>query len=226
MILIRPSAEIAYDTSYSTALLLVNQASSLCYNTNVKYSIPEQEVRVRSLIKAGHESVIEHVSITCMFTVDRGVTHELVRHRLCSFTQLSTRYCDYIGERMGGHVMFVIPPWAEGIEPGTYEPDNKLPLMNSETDTLWVGQMADAERVYHRLRTNGWTPEKARAVLPHSTATRIVCTANMRNWRHIMKLRAVGTTGRPHPQMVEVMAPLLAKFKEKYPAFFYDIEEL
>lgn len=226
MILIRPSAEIAYDTSYSTALLLVNQAASLCYNTGVKYSIPEQEVRVRSLIKAGHESVIEHVSVTCLFAVDRGVTHELVRHRLCSFTQASTRYCDYSGGREGGHITFVIPPWIEGIEPGIYDPSNKLPLIDDEGENLWLCQMADAEKTYRRLRARGWAPEKARTVLPHSTASKIVCTANMRNWRHIMKLRAVGTTGRPHPQMVEVMAPLLAKFKEKYPAFFYDIEEL
>lgn len=226
MILIRPSAEIVYDTSYHTALKLVNQAASLCYNTAVKISIPEQEVRVRSLIMSEHESVIEHVSVTCLFAVDRGVTHELVRHRLCSFTQASTRYCDYSGEREGGHITFIIPAWAEGIEPGTYDPINKLPLIDDEAESLWLWQMADAEKVYHRLRMNGWTPEKARTVLPHSTATKIVCTANMRNWRHIMKLRAVGTTGRPHPQMVEVMAPLLAEFKEKYPAFFYDIKEL
>lgn len=156
---------------------------------------------VEGLMKRGHESVIEHVNISVRFICDRGVTHELVRHRLCAYTQESTRYCNY--GKLG--ITFIKPMfWKEG----------------TFNYVCWLGQMEFAERAYNDLINNGAKPEQARSVLPNSLKTEIVCTANLREWRHIMKLR---TAKSAHPQMRELMIPLLQDFKRLIPVIFDEI---
>ena len=218
MILCKPSFEIMPSLSYADMLFVVVSASSVCYNKCVPYLIEESEELIRARIKAGHESVIEHVGFSVMFTVDRGITHEIVRHRLASYTQSSTRYI-----KQADHVRFIIPPCLQDELPeGTYTylgyPIDEDLL--SDKATKWLNAILEAEDTYHNFLRMGWEPEKARGVLPNATAAKIMVTANMRQWRHIFRLRALGTTGRPHPQMQEVMKPLLYKVQECFPVFF------
>ena len=142
------------------------------------------------ILKRGHESVLEHASATARFICDRGVTHEIVRHRIASYSQESTRYCDY----EGGHVAFVIPPWVD-VEPGECDFSEIRDIAGME----WFNHMLDAEQAYKTLREGGWRPEQARSVLPNSLKTEIVMTANLREWRHFFKLRTADERGGAAP---------------------------
>lgn len=163
----------------------------------------------KHLVKLGHHAMLEHGSATVRFVTDRGVTHEIVRQRLASFGQESTRYVNYNGRDM----QFILPVWLEDVD--EYDPGM----------ILWESSMAGSEMDYKRLLAIGWAPEEARDVLPTSLATTIVVTANYREWRHILSLRALGTAGRPHPQMRALMLPLLKEFKNRVPAVFEDMGE-
>lgn len=156
---------------------------------------------IKMLLTKGHESVIEHVSVTVLFVVDRGVSHEIVRHRIASYTQESTRYCNY-GKK--GQVRVIAPPF-------------RIPLESFE---VWYEAMVHAEKAYLRLLEIGESPQIARSVLPQATKTELVMTANLREWRHFFTLR---TADAAHPQMREVTIPLLAQFKAAIPVIFDDI---
>jgi thymidylate synthase (FAD) len=139
------------------------------------------------------------------FVLDRGVSHELVRHRLCAFSQESTRYCNYAKDKFGREITVVGPCF--------WEPD-------SAEWTHWRNACEAAERYYFYLLDSGATPQEARSVLPNSLKTEIVTTANLREWRHILTLR---TGLAAHPQIREVMVPLLAEMKDRIPVIFDDI---
>ena len=192
--------------------------SSICSAGRTAYQSEKEgneEKFIKSLISMGHESVLEHVSFSVRFICDRGVSHELVRHRLASFTQESTRYCKYEND-----VTFVIPPWVDLAE-GKY--DTLLP--EPVSTTVWFYAMRHAELAYLDLLEEGWTPQQARTVLPNSLKTEIVMTANLREWRHFFKLRVLGTTGKPHPQMVELASPLLTECRFILPYVFGDLRK-
>ena len=164
---------------------------------------------IRGLIKRGHDAMLEHAVATVEFVTDRAVSHELVRHRMASFAQESQRYVKY------DDVEFVRPVWLREDSPDKFLGEDR-----------WRRACSDAAYEYMQLSSPyGWLPEQARSVLPNSTATRIVVTANFREWRHIFKLRAIGTTGRPHPQMQALMLPVLAEFADKVPSVFGDLQE-
>lgn len=156
-----------------------------------------------------------HYDLTVKFIVDRGVSHEIVRHRVASFAQESTRYCNY-GSKAGE--ITVIEPCYLKVDGVDLTVDNW-----SERYGAWVSACEEAEKSYLRMLEDGATPQEARAVLPTSLKTEVVMTANLREWRHFFKLRAVGTTGKPHPQMVEVTIPLLKELQEKIPVIFEDL---
>lgn len=214
-------------------LEIIERAARTCYKSE-----PQGDPAgfVRKLLNMRHESTIEHVSATVRFVVDRAATHELVRHRLASFSQESTRYVDYTREdKSQGHCQFIIPPWCN-LEPGTYAIDRELgcsgatflregqllSLFLVPGEHIWLYGMATAECQYQALRQAcSWSPQQARSVLPNSTKTEIVVTANLREWRHIFKLR---TSKAAHPQMREVMIPLLAEFQVRVPVLFEDIQ--
>lgn len=160
---------------------------------------------MRSIIERGHESVLEHVSLSVRFIVDRGVSHELVRHRIASFSQESTRYCNYSKECLGSEITVIEPCFWER---GSY-------LWSS-----WECSCETAEMWYFKLLREGATTQEARAVLPNSLKTEVVMTADLREWRHILRLR---TDKAAHPSMREVMVPLLAELKERVPVIFDDI---
>lgn len=217
MNLIRPS----YTIESWTDLSLIERAGRTCYKSEAKTTSESLTPFLRGILKRGHESVLEHSMLSVRFIVDQGVTHELVRHRLMAFSQESTRYCNY-----SGGVTFIIPPWVEEeVKNFTDSITNIEAFSLTDTSVIWVNAMKDAEEVYLQLLTDGWSPQQARSVLPNSLKTEIVATANFREWRHIFKLRAVGTSGTPHPQMSEVMVPLLKEVKQEIPIIFDDLEE-
>ena len=190
-------------------LKTIERAARVCYKSEAAITEDGESAKklIRRLIENGHEAMLEHSFLSVKFTVDRGITHELVRHRLCSFAQESTRYCDYFAEKFGKSVKFVIPYFfAQG--------DRQKEL------AIWMKACNEAEKAYFALLDKGATPQEARTVLPNSTAAEIVVSANYREWRHILKLR---TAQAAHPQMREVMQPLSAELKRRIPVIFDDI---
>lgn len=192
---------------------LIEQAGRTCYKSEDKITEGTAPEFIERLIRKGHLSVIEHASATVKFVTNRGVTHELVRHRLASYSQESTRYVNYGGKP----IEFIIPVWSD-LEEGEYK--EEPPDMN-EGDTSWYMAMNDCAIRYQDLLDMGWRPEQAREVLPNSLKTEIVMTANMREWRHVFQLRC---SKAAHPQMKALMAPLLKEFQEREPSLFKDIE--
>lgn len=213
MILVKPSYEIL---DVPTNCRLIELAGRTCYKSEDRITEDSADKFVAMIRDRGHESVLEHEKMTVRFICDRGVSHEIVRHRLASFSQESTRYCDYTK----GHLTFVIPPWLDPeVTPGVYE-DRFMAARGASATMIWLHCVSDAERHYKELRAEGWKPEEARSVLPNSLKTEIVVTANLREWRLIFKQR---TAAAAHPQMRELMIPLLQEMKQLLPAVFGDI---
>ena len=213
MRLVKPSFEIL--SIDENALERIEVAGRTCYKSEEKMTSDSSLKFAKSLLSRGHLSVIEHANATVKFVVDRGVSHELVRHRLCAFSQESTRYCNY-----KGGVTFVIPPWLP-FEPQKDMDSNATLGFFSDgcfsSDSVWLLSIARAEQTYLQLLEFGWTPQQARSVLPNSLKTEIVVTANMREWLHIFDLR---TSKAAHPQMREIMKPLLFEFANRIPVLF------
>lgn len=220
MILVKPSYEIMQCPSVEV-LQFIERCGRTCYKSECAISDKSAPRFVNKIVHdLKHESVIEHASITVRFVIDRGVSHELVRHRLCAFSQESTRYCNY---GKSGKVKFVIPPWVP-LLPGEYDNLSLPDLADPDEAGLicsWMEAMLLAERHYLELIQGGWKPQQARSVLPNSLKTEIVTTANLREWRHIFKLR---TSKAAHPQIREVMAPLCHELQRSIPVIFDDIE--
>ena len=198
----------------------IEKIGRVCYKSEDYITEDGESARkfVAMLIRNGHEAMIEHSFLSVKFTVDRGVSHELVRHRIASFAQESTRYCNYAKDKFGAECAYI------DLEPGIML-DNKMKKMSGEEIALvmaeWTSAMEDAERHYMRLLELGATPQIARAVLPNSTKTEITVSANYREWRNFFKLRVPADV---HPQMREVTIPLLRELKGMIPVIFDDIE--
>ena len=204
---IKPYTQICGDIDGQEILYKIEKIGRTCYKSEGKIFDGSAEKFVANLVKRGHEAMLEHVSLTIKFVVDRGVSHELVRHRMASFAQESTRYCNYSKDEFGKEITFIIPYYLEG----------------SEGYDIWCDAMKHAEDGYFKLLNIGLTPQEARAVLPNSLKTEVIMTANLREWRHFFNLRAANKTGKAHPQMLEVTRPLLDKLKELVPVVFDDI---
>lgn len=198
----------------------IEQIARVCYKSENLISEDGASAKklVTNLIKAGHEAMLEHSTLAVKFTVDRGVSHELVRHRIASFAQESTRYVNYSKEKFGNEINVI--DIFDGIKL-----DAKMKQLSYEQIMRilaeWVDAMTDAERHYMKMIELGATPQIARSVLPNSTKTEIVITANYREWRNFFKLR---TAPAAHPSMREVTIPLLKDLKNKIPIIFDDIE--
>lgn len=143
--------------------------------------------------------------VTVHFICDRGVSHEFVRHRVFSFAQESTRYCNYSKDKFGNEVTFIEPCWYNTSK------------SNDLADEYFINSLKDAERLYFNLLDNGWKPQEARAVLPNALKTELVMTGfvDESGWINFFNLRALGTTGAPHPQAKELAEPLFEEFKAK-----------
>jgi len=192
-------------------------ASVPCSRCQGSGQVPSSELFVEKILESGHLSVIEHAYASYRIICDRGVTHEIVRHRLVSYSQESTRYCNY-----KGGVTFVIPPWLH-LEEGHYDKARMGQLPSGpgcQEERYWLFRRLDNEIEYQQWIKWGWSPQKARGCLPNCLKTEIVMTTNLREWAHFLKLR---TTNAAHPQMREVAYKILADIKSRVPIIFDDI---
>jgi len=224
--LIKPRYEILTHIDAADALRQIETAGRTCYKSEGRITPKSASEFVQKLIKNGHEAMLEHYGFSVRFICDRGVTHELVRHRHFSFAQESTRYCNYLNKGME----FIVPCW---MDEGTKElltslgeidmndPEPRFEDKISQADYGWTYAMGYAELIYNNLIYNGWSPQQARTVLPHSLKAEIVVTGNIRQWRHFFKLR---TAPDAHPQMQELAGALLAELRDfTIPVVFDDI---
>lgn len=201
------NADVEFITPIDGATILkrLEQCGRVCYKSEDKITEGSAEKFVAGIIKRGHEAVLEHCSFTVKFICDRGVSHEIVRHRMASYCQESTRYCNY-GKGKFGEEITVIEP--------CFWPENDLKW------AAWANLCSKAEDAYIDLLRMGATPQEARSVLPNSLKTEVVMTANIREWRHFLKLRC---SPAAHPQMREVALILLDKVHALIPVCFDDI---
>ena len=205
MKIINASVEILTPLDGDAILRHIEQCGRVCYKSEHRITEGSAEKFVRNIIRRGHEAVLEHFDITVRFICDRGVSHEIIRHRMASYCQESTRYCNYSKEGFGGEITVIAPCY-----------------LSKDTDgwMLWEEGCLAAETAYFNLLDYGCTPQEARAVLPHSLKTEVVMTANLREWRHFLRLRTDPTA---HVQMREVAGQLLDQLRERVPVVFNDI---
>ncbi len=207
-------------------LTKIERAGRTCYKSEDKITNESATKFIRGIIKSGHHSVIEHHNISARIITDRGVTHEIVRHRLVSYSQESTRYCNYSKDQFGSEITVILPVWFYDIDHENImflrdhmKPGEPLNAHNNEYLEWWFAcQMT--ETAYFNLLKKGQTPQQARSVLPNSLKTEIVMTCNLREWRHFFSLR---TSKAAHPQLREIAASMLLGFYEKLPVVFEDI---
>jgi thymidylate synthase (FAD) len=207
MRILEPSFNIIYAPPYSVVLEVLEHEARKAYKSEDKIGPGTAERLIRTLLSkkpTAHESVIEHMGFTVDFIYDRGLSHEKVRHRLCSPTQESTRYCNYGKDRFGNEISVV--PMLDGLTEAQISRRKKL--------------YEESERVYLAEITEGISPQQARDNLPFCLKTDIGITANMREWRHIMRLR---THKSAHPQMRKIMRKLLVWCRETYPVLFESV---
>ena len=189
-------------------LQLIEKAGRTCYKSEDKITDESAKKFVAGLIKRNHEAMLEHSFLSIRFICDRGVSHELVRHRLASFAQESTRYCNYSQDKFGNELTFIKPLFLD-------EDTNEY--------RAWEHAMRVAESDYMMMLNAGRTAQEARSILPNSIKTEVVMSTNYREWRHFFKLRAARATGPAHPQMEEITRPLLEELKTLIPIVFDDI---
>jgi thymidylate synthase (FAD) len=181
-------------------LRFIEEMARISHRSEDRITAESYDRFLRTIILGhGDWSVVEHATVTVVFRVDRGITHELVRHRLFSFTQESTRFVNY-GKR---DMEFIHPAQA---------PNNF---------TEWERVMKECEKTYIELLSTGWRPQEARSILPNALAATIAVTGNLRNWRHFLLMR---TTLETHPDFRQVTVPLLDEFQKKIPILYEDIE--
>ena len=197
-----PSHEVIWCPSND--IFRMAEGARTCYKTPFKDHEFDERL-VKSCLDNGHHSVLEHSSITIKFVCDRGVSHELVRHRLASFSQESTRYCNYSKSKFGHEITVVRPIY---IQEDTDEYE------------IWLNQCRSAEDSYFELLKKGIKPEVARSVLPTCLKTEIVVTANVREWLHILELR---TARDAHPDIRFLMFGALTDLAVRQPAIFEDL---
>ena len=208
MKIIDPSHKFIAQPDRATCYRRIAEATANCYRAELNATPKTDEEMVEKLMRLGHLSAIEHATVGVNIICDRGVSHELVRHRLASYSQESTRYCNYSGEKFGRELTFVRPSWAYGD------------ALQSAKYVLWEKAMLDAEKSYMAMLDNLATPQEARAVLPNSLATVIAMTANLREWIHVFRLR-VDTPA--HPDMRATMKPILMDMLDEYPHIFQPV---
>ena len=208
MKIVKPSFVITspFSKEWAEATLIhIEGAGRLCYKSEGKAAPGSASPFVKRLMDPSrmHESVMEHAVVSVQFVCDRGVSHEIVRHRIAAYSQESTRYCNYCAEKFDGHITLIHPP---GL--------TEAQIARREKHYWSVQEIYDAEIA------EGVTPQIARGVLPTALKTEIVMTANLREWRHVFKMRA---SPKAHPQMRELMDPLLLEFQKVLPEIYGDL---
>lgn len=206
MKVIKPGFEIMTPLHGEDILRHIEACGRTCYKSEGNITAESAPKLVNAVIQRGHESVLEHYSISVRIVCDRGVSHEIVRHRIASYSQESTRYCNYSQGKFGNELTFIAPAFFADDSPSY---------------SIWYQACQAAEKSYMELLAAGAKPEQARSVLPNSLKTELVMTTNLRDWRHVFCLR---TAPDAHPQMREIMIPMLSAFQKMIPVVFDDIE--
>ena len=208
MRVIKPYFEILSEVEGNKILKNIEICGRTCYKSENLITDVSAAVFVENILKRGHESVIEHEKVTVRIVCDRGVSHEIVRHRIASYSQESTRYCNYQKDKFGNELTFIKPVfWKE----------------NSPEYNIWYDTTQKIEENYMQLINMGAKPQEARSILPNSLKTEIVVTMNLREWRHFFKLR---TSEAAHPQMREIACMILKEFKNLIPIVFDDLSDI
>lgn len=205
MRIVESSVEIITPINGDNILKHIELVGRCCYKSEDKITNESAKKFVEGIIKRGHETVIEHYNITVKFITDRGVTHEIVRHRMASYAQESTRYCNYSKDKFDKEITVIKP-------------------VNLEYDDAyldWYNACQYEENTYFSMLEKGYKPQVARSVLPTCTKTEIMVTMNLREWRHFIKLRS---SKAAHPDIRILAIELLNQFKNKIPIIFDDIE--
>ena len=205
MKIIEPSVELINPIPYELALNTIEIAGRTCYQSEDKITDGSAEALIRRIIKRGHESVLEHVSVTARFICDRGVSHEIVRHRIGAYSQESTRYCNYSNGKFGREITVIRPYfWPQ----------------SSAAYYAWHMACEKSESAYMDLIHAGELAQRARSVLPNSLKTALIVTYDLREWRHFIRLRCAPDA---HPQMQQVAKMAQKLLTERYPVFFEDL---
>lgn len=211
MKIVKSKVEILTDISEGGVkeLKLIELAGRTAYKSenNISDDISSAKRFVNMIVKLGHESVLEHSLLTVRFTCDRGVSHEIVRHRMAAYTQESTRYCNYASGKFGREITFVAPSTLKKDSIEYFE---------------WYQACDEAEKNYIACMQLNMKPEQARAVLPMSVKTEVVMSANYREWKHFLKLRCAKTA---HPDIRKLALELLCELQLRIPVVFDDIYE-
>lgn len=221
MLVLKPTYEILTPISEGAIdeLKHIERIARVCYKSEDYITEDGESAKklITTLLNRNHEAMLEHSMLSVKFICDRGVSHELVRHRLAAFAQESTRYVNYSKDKFGSEINVIDIL-------GGIQLDKKMSTMTADVIALilteWEDAMRDAEKHYMKLIELGATPQIARSVLPNSTKTEITITANYREWRHFFTLRTPDTA---HPQMREITVPLLKELKTLIPLIFDDI---
>ena len=217
MKVLRPSYEILTPISDGgiKELQHIERIARVCYKSEDKIAPDGESAKrlISHLIDRGHEAMLEHGIVSVLFICDRGVSHDIVRHRMASYAQESTRYCNYSKDKFGNELTFIQPSYLNFAE----EPDE----IKFAKYRVWSTNCEMCEKAYFAMLESGSSPQEARAVLPNSLKTEIVMTANYREWRHFFKLRCDKAA---HPQMRELTIPLLKELDKRLPVIFEDIE--
>ncbi len=206
MIIQQPRVLVSEEQFAPGIIKKLEKYARICYKSEDKMADTDSPGFLKSIISRGHESIIEHEKVTTLFIVDRGVSHEIVRHRIAAYSQESTRYCNYSKDKFGNEITV--------IEPYFF-------IKRDRPYKYWEESCLKAEKNYMKMLENGCTPQEARSILPNSLKTEIVVSYNLREWRHFFRLRCDLAA---HPQMRQVAIPLLLFFNTKLPVLFDDIE--
>ena len=207
MKIIKPSVEFITPLNGKVIMERLEECGRVCYKSEDSITEGSAEKFLKGIISRGHEAVLEHCSFTVKFICDRGVSHEIVRHRIAAYCQESTRYCNYSKDKYNNEITVIEPCY---LTQGT------------ETYARWEKACIEAESAYFDLLNAGCSPQEARAVLPNSLKTELVMTADIREWRHFLRLRC---SKAAHPQIREVATQLLEALQWDLPVLFGDIWE-
>jgi thymidylate synthase (FAD) len=201
MKIVKPSVELLWITPNAEKQIEI--AGRTCYKSEDKITDESAQNFASKMRELGHHAMIEHAVASFRIVTDRGITHEIVRHRLASYAQESTRYCNYSKDKFSNECSFIEPP---NLDP--------------EHLKLWIDACEDAESYYFQLLDAGYTPQIARSVLPNCLKTEIVMMANLREWRHFITLRG---SNKAHPQIRPIAYNIWKILREHAPSIFEDL---
>lgn len=233
MKLIKPKVEILDKLDERAVISRIATVARTCYKSESSSTDEKDKALIKRLIDSKHDAMLEFVDVTVKFTTSIGITREIIRHRLSSFANESTRFCDYSKDKFNNEITFIIPSYLDIPEgnytywDGDWVDMNKLkiqlPADNEDTISTWLFNLNHVETSYRILKNKGWKAEQAREVLPMCTKSEICMKANLREWRHFFKLRCHSTA---HPDIRVLALDLLKQMHERIPIIFDDLYDI